>query len=77
MEALILSPGERNVFDYLAREEWSQAGECYGKSLDALVSRGIALRVPSNRSYSSSHFDLVLLTGCGQIILQVVECFRN
>jgi len=37
-----LTDAERDLLDWLSREDFSQYGECYGKSLDRLIAEGLA-----------------------------------
>jgi hypothetical protein len=37
-----LTHEERDLLDWLSREDFSQYGECYGKSLDRLMALGLA-----------------------------------
>ena len=71
MKTALLSDAERLIVGYLAAEEWNQVGECYGAALDSLVERKLALRVPSTRSHRHPHFDLVRLTGCGWLVVNL------
>lgn len=37
-----LSTAELQLLKWLGKEEFSQYGECYGKTLDALIAKGLA-----------------------------------
>ena len=37
-----LTASERDLLEWLSREDFSQYGECYGKDLDALIAAGLA-----------------------------------
>lgn len=37
-----LNSGERFILKWLGESDFSQYGECYGKSLDALIAKGLA-----------------------------------
>lgn len=37
-----LTPSETFLLDWLSKEDFSQYGECYGRTLDRLVERGLA-----------------------------------
>jgi hypothetical protein len=39
---MFLSAGERDLLNWLSREDFSQYGECRGPVLDALVRKGLA-----------------------------------
>ncbi len=36
-----LTAAERHLLDWLSKEDFSQYGECHGKSLDALIAKGL------------------------------------
>lgn len=37
-----LKRDERDLLEWLGQEEFSQYGECHGKSLDGLIAKGLA-----------------------------------
>jgi hypothetical protein len=37
-----LTPSERDLLKWLGEEEFNQYGECHGKTLDALIAKGLA-----------------------------------
>ena len=37
-----LTTSERDLLEWLSKEDFSQYGECYGKSLDRLIELGLA-----------------------------------
>ena len=37
-----LTPSERFLLDWLSKEDFSQYGECHGRTLDRLIERGLA-----------------------------------
>ena len=37
-----LTPVERDLLEWLGREDFSQYGECYGNALNVLVAKGLA-----------------------------------
>jgi hypothetical protein len=39
---MLLSTEERDLLAWLAQEDVSQYGECYGRTLDALIEKGLA-----------------------------------
>jgi hypothetical protein len=39
---MTLNASERNLLEWLSREDYSQYGECYGASLNRLIELGLA-----------------------------------
>lgn len=37
-----LTKAERDLLDWLSREDFSQYGECHGSDLDGLIAKGLA-----------------------------------
>ena len=40
-EVTALTPAERDLLEWLGREDFSQYGECYGPTLDSLIAKGL------------------------------------
>lgn len=47
-----LTPSERLVLVWIGDDEYAQYGECYGKTLDALIARGL-VQVHTERELQS------------------------
>jgi hypothetical protein len=73
-----LSSDERDLLLWLAQEDFSQYGECHGKTLDALIAKGLVQHHPNTgfdntfiAKGSGIMFDKVSLTEIG--ISKVIE----
>ncbi len=67
-----LTPTERDLLEWLGKEDFSQYGECYGSNLDSLIRKGLAQHHPDtglNNTFiakgTSKMYDQVSLTEAG------------
>jgi hypothetical protein len=65
----LLSPTERSLLAWLGRKEFSEYGECFGRTLDVLIEKGLARHYPDPGSRKGKMFDSVSLTSAGRRVL--------
>lgn len=63
-----LTSGARFLLDWLAKEDWSQVGECKGSELDHLITSRLAEYGPAHPR--GDDFRAVRLTEAGHAALQ-------
>ncbi|MBO0715743.1 MAG: hypothetical protein J2P55_00200 [Rhizobiales bacterium] len=62
----LLSPTERSLLAWLGRKDFSDYNECFGRTLDVLIEKGLARRYPNPDSRKDKKLDMVALTPAGR-----------
>jgi hypothetical protein len=78
-----LTADEKMLLEWLGREDYSQYGECYGKSLDSLTAKGLAqIHQPGEHQHFIANdfagtkgimFCAVSLTDAGRAALRLLQ----
>jgi hypothetical protein len=62
----MLSPTERSLLLWLGRKDFNEYGECFGRTLDVLIEKGLARHYPDPGSRHGKMLDTVSLTTAGR-----------